>query len=92
MAELGAHLTSFDNGGNQPSIFEALAQENLVSSLQPALRYIAQVLSEKNPHRYGFLHRYDTEIHALLAFILELHYLKKYGELCSLAKCYDVSV
>ena len=38
MAEFGAHLTATtSDGGGQPSIFEVLAQDSLVSSVRPAV-------------------------------------------------------
>lgn len=42
MAEVGAHITGVADS-NVPSIFEVLAQENLVSSLRPALQYLLKV-------------------------------------------------
>ena len=80
MAEFGAHLTSTETG-DRPSIFELLAQENLMTSLQPALRYAVQVLSQKNPARYGRLHRYSEEIYAVLGLVLEHHYLRKFSKI-----------
>ena len=45
MASAGAHLTSTvaDDKDQPPSIFDVLAQENLVASLQPALKYVLRV-------------------------------------------------
>ena len=45
MAEAGAHLSSGTVSGddNRPSIFEVIAQENLLSSLKPALQHIVRV-------------------------------------------------
>lgn len=42
MAEFGAHLTSTQTS-NRPSIFEVLAQESLMSSVRPALKYATKV-------------------------------------------------
>ena len=46
-AERGAHLTSTvatsEDGHNGPSIFEVLAQENLMTSLRPAIKHVARV-------------------------------------------------
>ena len=47
-AERGAHLTSTattteGDGQNKPSIFEVLAQENLMTSLRPAIKHVARV-------------------------------------------------
>ena len=43
MAEFGAHLTSTSSESNQPSIFEVIAQEGLVTALKPALNHILKV-------------------------------------------------
>ncbi len=44
MAAQGAHLASAPTDDReQPSIFEVLAQESLVYSLQPAVRHIIRV-------------------------------------------------
>ena len=46
-AERGAHLTSTvttgEDGQTGPSIFEVLAQENLMTSLRPAIKHVARV-------------------------------------------------
>ena len=47
-AERGAHLTSTTttmagDGLNKPSIFEVSAQENLMTSLRPAIKHVARV-------------------------------------------------
>ena len=46
-AEQGAHLTSTTttagDGQDVPSIFEVLAQENLMTSLRPAIKHVARV-------------------------------------------------
>ena len=43
MSGFGAHLTATSTGTNQPSIFEVIAQEGLVSSLRPALHHVLRV-------------------------------------------------
>ena len=42
MAEFGAHITGTVED-SVPSIFELLAQENLIASLRPALKYAFKV-------------------------------------------------
>ncbi|ELU04124.1 hypothetical protein CAPTEDRAFT_149232 [Capitella teleta] len=75
----GAHLTSTVNPLNKPSIFEVIAEEGLMHSLQPALKHASQVLAQRNPSRYGWLYAYGDEIFAAFQCILENHYLKNYG-------------
>lgn len=48
MAEFGAHITGGLTEADVPSIFEVLAQENLVSALRPAVNYVFKVLSKLN--------------------------------------------
>lgn len=45
MAESGAHLSSASVSSEsiQPSIFEVLAQESLLSALKPALKHVLRV-------------------------------------------------
>ena len=44
MAEFGAHLTkTATEDGEAPDIFVTLAQENLMSSLKPALNHVLRV-------------------------------------------------
>lgn len=46
MAEFGAHLTSTrldEDEDGKPDIFEVLAQENLMTSLKPALSHTLRV-------------------------------------------------
>ena len=68
MAEFGAHLTSTDDG-DKPSIFEVLAQENLMTALRPALKHACRVgtsqqsLHKLNPEFFSsFEHNYNLKI------------------------------
>uniref|UniRef100_A0A8C6U8W1 Peroxisome assembly protein 12 n=1 Tax=Neogobius melanostomus TaxID=47308 RepID=A0A8C6U8W1_9GOBI len=74
MAEAGAHLSS-NAAPEQPSIFEALAQESLMEAVKPALRHAVKVLAESNPSRYGFLWRCFDELYLLLDVLLQNHFL-----------------
>uniref|UniRef100_A0A0B6ZNE8 Pex N-terminal domain-containing protein n=1 Tax=Arion vulgaris TaxID=1028688 RepID=A0A0B6ZNE8_9EUPU len=80
MAEHGAHLTS---GGvtdtNRPSVFEVLAQENLMSTIRPAIRHALRVFSERYPEQLGRLIQNFDEIFLLLDTLVQSYYLKKYG-------------
>ncbi|KAF7201084.1 peroxisome assembly protein 12 [Nothobranchius furzeri] len=75
MAEAGAHLTSAAVG-EQPSIFEVLAQESLMEAVKPALRHAVRVLAESNPSHFGFLWRSFDELYLLLDLILQNHFLR----------------
>jgi peroxin-12 len=81
MTEFGANLSSIvsSTDGKLPSIFEVLAQENLFSTLQPALKHILRVAAERNPHIYGRLYVYCDELYALLQLLLESYYIKTYN-------------
>lgn len=46
MAEHGAHLTAASGYENRPSIFEAVAQDALMSAMRPALQHVAKVSIE----------------------------------------------
>ena len=52
-AERGAHLTSTvstaEDGQTGPSIFEVLAQENLMTSLRPAIKHVTRVCGVTMP-------------------------------------------
>ena len=88
MAEFGAHLTSTHGAEEDrpPSVFEVLAQENLMKSVQPAVQYATQVLATRHPTRYGWLLRHSDELYALLALVLEHHHLNTCSETFNLAK------
>ncbi|KAK3870722.1 hypothetical protein Pcinc_024073 [Petrolisthes cinctipes] len=77
MAEYGAHITI--TASDRPSIFDVVAQDGLMSTLQPAVNHIMRVLAERNPERYGFLLRFSDEIFVLFNTIIQHHYIKNYG-------------
>lgn len=80
MAVQGAHLTSTITAEDgAPSIFQVLAEESLVHTLQPTLKHLLRILAERNPHRYGFLYRYSEEVYLSLQLILENYYLKHHS-------------
>ncbi|BFZ18408.1 hypothetical protein BsWGS_21447 [Bradybaena similaris] len=80
MAEHGAHLTS---GGvsetSKPSIFEVLAQENLLSTIRPAVRHAVRIFSERHPEHLGRLFRHFDEIFLAFDAVVQSYYLNKYG-------------
>ncbi|XP_013383201.1 peroxisome assembly protein 12 [Lingula anatina] len=78
MAEFAAHLTSAA-ADDKPSIFEVLAQENLMSALRPALIYSARILAENNPGQLAWLHQYCDEIYLGLQLLVEQYHLKRYS-------------
>ncbi|XP_068218105.1 peroxisome assembly protein 12 [Palaemon carinicauda] len=77
MAEYGAHITITSR--NRPSIFDVVAQDSLLSTLQPALKHALKVLAESNPERYGWCLQSHCEIFAIFNFIIQYHYLSNYG-------------
>lgn len=76
MAEHGAHITTA-SVDDQPSIFEVVAQDSLMTAVRPALQHVVKVLAESNPARYGFLWKWFDEIFTLLDLLLQQHYLSK---------------
>ena len=50
MAEYGAHITLTSN--NRPSIFDVVAQDHLMNSLQPAVKHLFKVCY------YGFVFKF----------------------------------
>ncbi|XP_076452414.1 peroxisome assembly protein 12-like [Babylonia areolata] len=78
MAEHATHLTSATDVG-QPSIFEVLAQENLMTTVRPAGKHAIRVLAESRPERFGWLLQWYDEIYTLFDFILQHHYLSHYS-------------
>uniref|UniRef100_A0A8C7X627 Peroxisome assembly protein 12 n=1 Tax=Oryzias sinensis TaxID=183150 RepID=A0A8C7X627_9TELE len=78
MAEAGAHLTS-TSIGEQPSIFEVLAQESLLEAVRPAVQHAVKVLAESSPARFGCLWRTFDELYLLLDLLLQNHFLSRYS-------------
>ncbi|CAH1800372.1 unnamed protein product [Owenia fusiformis] len=78
MAEFAAHLTTAA-AEDQPTIFDVLAQENLMTSIRPALKHASRILAESNPGRFGWLYAYNDELYSILDIVLQNHYLRKYG-------------
>ncbi|EDM05474.1 peroxisomal biogenesis factor 12 [Rattus norvegicus] len=77
MAEHGAHITTASVADDQPSIFEVVAQDSLMTAVRPALQHVVKVLAESNPAHYGFFWRWFDEIFTLLDFLLQQHYLSR---------------
>lgn len=77
MAEYGAHITITSR--NRPSIFDVVAQDSLLLTLQPALKHALKVLAESNPERYGWCLQYHSEIFVIFNSIIQYHYLANYG-------------
>ncbi|ESP04191.1 hypothetical protein LOTGIDRAFT_136681 [Lottia gigantea] len=77
MAQHGAHLTSVE--ADRPTIFEVLAQESLSTTIRPAAKHAIKVLAENRPDRFGWMLQYFDEVYTVLDFIVQNHYLNKYG-------------
>ena len=63
----------------KPSLFELLSETQLRDLLEPSLRYLLAVATQRNP-RYliRILNRYD-EVYALLMLLVERHYLARWA-------------
>lgn len=72
MAE--SHL--IPNQQNKPSIFELVAADSLNSTFHPAIKRLFNFIVERNPEKYGWLHRYFEELYLVLNGILQVYYLK----------------
>lgn len=68
------------NQQNRPSIFELIAADSLNSTFQPAIQRLFNFIIEKNPEKYGWLHKYFEEFYLVLNGILQVYYLKFYSE------------
>ncbi|KAK6019863.1 Pex2 / Pex12 amino terminal region, partial [Ostertagia ostertagi] len=75
-----SHLASFQHAiGDQPSIFDILSQESLMTSLKPAMGHLIKFLAMVYSQRFQTAHRYYDELYMLFDLILQNQYLKKYG-------------
>lgn len=63
---------------NRPSFFEMMAQQQMMPTFKPALKYIFSVLSQRNPEMDWFVRHNDELFHAGW-LLIEHHYLKYYG-------------
>ncbi|KHJ87300.1 Pex2 / Pex12 amino terminal region [Oesophagostomum dentatum] len=75
-----SHLTSFQHAiGDQPSIFDILSQESLMTALKPAMGHVLKFLSIMYSHRFQTAYRCYDELYLLFDLLLQNQYLKKYG-------------
>ncbi|VDK50076.1 unnamed protein product [Cylicostephanus goldi] len=65
--------------GDQPSIFNVLSQESLMTALKPAVGHVIKFLALVYSHRFQTAHRYYDELYLLFDLLLQNQYLKKYG-------------
>ncbi|XP_042217256.1 peroxisome assembly protein 12-like [Homarus americanus] len=77
MAEYGAHITI--TAKDRPSIFDVVAQDGLMSTLQPAVKHIMKVIAESNPEKHGWCLKYSGEIFMVFDLVIQHHYLSNYG-------------
>ncbi|XP_050714387.1 peroxisome assembly protein 12-like [Eriocheir sinensis] len=77
MAEFGAHITI--TARDRPSIFDVVAQDSLMATLNPAVKHVLKVLAESNPERRGWCLRYSNEIFMIFNLVIQHHYLSNYG-------------
>eukprot|EP01117_Protostelium_nocturnum_P013393 TRINITY_DN4991_c0_g1_i1.p1 TRINITY_DN4991_c0_g1~~TRINITY_DN4991_c0_g1_i1.p1 ORF type:complete len:373 (+),score=86.58 TRINITY_DN4991_c0_g1_i1:137-1255(+) len=71
-------LASFNSGdASRPSFFEMIAQQEMMPTLKPALRYAFNTLSVRHP-RLDFFSRHIDEIFSVLLLLLENHHLRHY--------------
>jgi len=70
-------LANIRNDAARPSFFEMIAQQEMMPTLKPAIRYVLETLSLRHP-RLERITRFTDEIFAGLLFLLESHHLKHY--------------
>lgn len=70
-----------DVGGDplKPTLFELVAQEQLRDLLQPAVKYVLSVFAQQYPRYLLRVVNRHEEFYAALIFLVERHYLRKYG-------------
>lgn len=64
---------------SKPSLFELLSESQLRDLLEPSVRYLLAVITQRHP-RYliHIFNRYD-EFYALFMLLVERHYLRRWG-------------
>jgi len=82
-AACAAHTTTearfTPNSINQPSIFDVLAQESLMSGLRPAARHLSKFLAWSYPNLFNGFSRYFDEWYTLGDLLLQNYFLKNYS-------------
>ncbi|KAG7171608.1 Peroxisome assembly protein 12-like [Homarus americanus] len=79
MAEYGAHITI--TAKDRPSIFDVVAQDGLMSTLQPAVKHIMKVIAESNPEKHGWCLKYSGASFAENFYDLKRVQLKANGSI-----------
>ncbi|GJQ14380.1 hypothetical protein GpartN1_g6171.t1 [Galdieria partita] len=75
-------FTHFSQEDLRPSYFEMFAQERLLPTLKPALRFVLQVFAQRHPRLVPVAMKSD-ELFTLLHFLLELNSLRKNQASCA---------
>uniref|UniRef100_F1LB52 Peroxisome assembly protein 12 n=1 Tax=Ascaris suum TaxID=6253 RepID=F1LB52_ASCSU len=78
-AHLNSQIHFTSSSCQQPSIFDILSQESLMSSLKPAIGHVVKYLSTIHPQRFSTANKWYDELYAIFDLVLENHYLKRYG-------------
>ncbi|CAK8680254.1 peroxisome assembly protein 12-like [Clavelina lepadiformis] len=88
MAEFGDALSTALTSQNEglPSVFEVLAQDNLSSSIRPAIKHLFKVLAQNAPHRFGWCYAWFDELYTVVHSAVEHHFLSNH--LASFAEHY----
>uniref|UniRef100_A0A8R1HVV4 Peroxisome assembly protein 12 n=1 Tax=Caenorhabditis japonica TaxID=281687 RepID=A0A8R1HVV4_CAEJA len=63
----------------QPSVFDIIAQENLSTSIRPALQHLVKYLAIFKPKTFLSVHRNFDEYYLLFDLVLQNYYLRNYG-------------
>ncbi|PRP82606.1 hypothetical protein PROFUN_04911 [Planoprotostelium fungivorum] len=70
-------LSNLNVSDTRPSFFEMIAQQEMMPTLKPALRYIFSTLAARHPTMEWFANHND-EVFTFLLLLLENHHLKHY--------------
>ncbi|CAG8560328.1 8192_t:CDS:2 [Cetraspora pellucida] len=74
MSDIGSGVDAY-----RPSIFELISQESIQEMIQPAVRYVLSVFTQRYP-RYllRFVNRFD-ELYAIVMLFVEKHFLEEWN-------------
>lgn len=73
MAENALYISSVEHA--KPTIFEVIAQESLMSTLQPSFTLLCKVLKIQSKDKLSWFFKFQEEWYLFINFLLQNHYL-----------------
>ncbi|KAL7754090.1 ubiquitin-protein ligase peroxin 12 [Sorochytrium milnesiophthora] len=67
------------SAASRPTLFELIAQDQLSSSLGPAVQYVIATLAHRYPRRLLRVLAWHDEVFSAIMLIVDSHYLKTFG-------------